>query len=148
MSRRAIAITAALLFLALLAGAAAVSVVANWALSPALASAPSAIFDVQPGTSLGQVALDLEARGLIRSALAFKWLARYRQLDGALQVGEYEISAALAPGEILTPHGYVIVSGVAVCSAIAESSPRQGPTRSRPARSARRFRPAPLQGPR
>ena len=102
MSRRAIVIIGGLLFLALLGGAAALSVGVNWALSPALASAPPAIFDVQPGTSLGQVARDLESRGLIRSAIAFKWLARYRELDGALQVGEYEISAALAPSEILT----------------------------------------------
>jgi UPF0755 protein len=101
-SRRAIVITGGLLFFALLGGAAALSVGVNWALSPALASAPPAIFDVQPGTSLGQVARDLESRGLIRSAIAFKWLARYRELDGALQVGEYEISAALAPSEILT----------------------------------------------
>jgi UPF0755 protein len=101
-SRRAIVITAGLLFFALLGGVAALSLGVNWALSPALASAPPAIFDVQPGASLGQVARDLEARGLIRSAVAFKLLARYRELDGALQVGEYEISAALAPGEILT----------------------------------------------
>jgi len=101
-SRRAIVITGGLLFFALLGGAAALAVGVNWALSPALASAPPAIFDVQPGTSLGQVARDLESRGLIRSAIAFKWLARYRELDGALQVGEYEISAALAPSEILT----------------------------------------------
>ena len=101
MSRRAIAIGAALVVLALL-GVAAAAAGLRWALLPALASAPPAIFDVRPGTSLGQMARDLESRGLIRSALALKLLARYRKLDGALQVGEYELSAALAPGEILT----------------------------------------------
>jgi len=101
-SRRALAITAALLVLALLGGVAALAASLRWALQPALASAPPVIFDVHPGVSLGQVARDLEARGLIRSALAFKLLARYRALDGALQVGEYEVSAAFAPGEILT----------------------------------------------
>jgi UPF0755 protein len=69
---------------------------------PATASAPPARFDVRPGASLGQVARELESRGLIRNAVAFKMLARYRNVDGALQVGEYEFSAALAPGEILT----------------------------------------------
>ncbi len=100
-SRRAIAVTAALVVLTLL-GAAVVAGSLRWALLPAMASAPPARFDVRPGVSLGQVARDLESRGLIRNAAAFKMLARYRKLDGALQVGEYEFSAALAPGEILT----------------------------------------------
>ena len=101
MSRRAIAVTAALVVLTLL-GAAVVAGSLRWALLPATASAPPARFDVRPGASLGQVARELESRGLIRNAVAFKMLARYRRLDGALQVGEYEFSAALAPGEILT----------------------------------------------
>jgi len=98
--RRTVALGAALASLALL-GVAAAGLAVHWALSPALASAPPAIFDVRPGSSLGAVARDLESRGLIRSALAFKWLARSRELDGALKVGEYELSSALAPAEIL-----------------------------------------------
>lgn len=115
MSRRTIAITVALVVLALL-GAAAIAGSLRWGLSPALASAPPAIFDVRPGASLGQVARDLESRGLIRSAVALKLLARYRQLDGALQVGEYELSAALAPAEILTRivEGRVVVYEVVI----------------------------------
>jgi len=114
-SRRTIAITVALVVLALL-GAAAIAGSLRWGLSPALASAPPAIFDVRPGASLGQVARDLESRGLIRSAVALKLLARYRQLDGALQVGEYELSAALAPAEILTRivEGRVVVYEVVI----------------------------------
>ncbi len=123
MSLRAIAITAALVVLTLLGGAAAVSVGVNWALSPALASVPPVIFDVRPGTSLGQVARDLESRGLIRNAAAFKLLARYRKLDGALQVGEYEVSAALAPGEILTRivEGRVVVYEVVIPEGLTAS---------------------------
>jgi UPF0755 protein len=95
----------------------------RWALLPALASAPPAIFDVRPGTSLGQVARDLESRGLIRNAVAFKLLARYRKLDGALQVGEYELSAALAPGEILTriAEGRVIAYEVVIPEGLTAS---------------------------
>jgi UPF0755 protein len=100
-SRRIIIIAAALVLLALL-GAAAVVQALRWSLEPALPSAPSAVFVVEPGTSLGQVARELESRGLVRNAVAFKLLARYRKLDGALQVGEYEFSAALSPEEILT----------------------------------------------
>ena len=115
MSRRAIAATVALVALALL-GAAAIAGSLRWALSPALASAPRVIFDVRPGASLGQVARALESRGLIRSPAALKLLARYRQLDGALQVGEYELSAALAPAEILTRivEGRVVVYEVVI----------------------------------
>jgi UPF0755 protein len=100
-SRRAIVIAALLVALALL-GAGAVAASLCWALSPAMDSAPPVVFHVRPGASLGQVARDLESRGVIRSALGFKWLARYRKLESALQVGEYEVSAALTPDEILT----------------------------------------------
>jgi len=121
-SRRAIAVAAALVVLALL-GAAAIAGSLRWALSPALASAPAAIFEVHPGASLGQVARGLESRGLIRSAVAFKMLARYRKLDGALQVGEYEFSAALAPGEILTRivEGRVVAYEVVIPEGLAAS---------------------------
>jgi len=114
-SRRAIAVTVALVVLALL-GASAIAVSLRWALSPALASAPPVIFDVRAGASLGQVARDLESRGLIRSAVALKLLARYRELAGVLQVGEYELSAALAPAEILTRivEGQVVVYEVVI----------------------------------
>jgi len=47
-SRRAIAITAVLVVFVLLAGVAA-TLALRWALQPALASAPSAIFDVRSG---------------------------------------------------------------------------------------------------
>jgi len=121
-SRRAIAVTVALVVLGLL-GAAAVAQSLRWALSPALASAPPVIFDVRPGASLGEVARDLESRGLIRNAVAFKLLARYRELDGALQVGEYEISAELAPGEILARivEGRVVVYEVVIPEGLTAS---------------------------
>jgi UPF0755 protein len=73
----------------------------RWALEPLLAKAPESIFIVEPGTSLGSIARNLEARGLIRSAFAFNWLARYRDRAGDLQIGEYQLSAAMAPEEIL-----------------------------------------------
>jgi UPF0755 protein len=121
-SRRAIAVTVALVVLGLL-GAAAVAQSLRWALSPALASAPPVIFDVRPGASLGEVARDLESRGLIRNAVGFKLLARYRELDGALQVGEYEISAELAPGEILARivEGRVVVYEVVIPEGLTAS---------------------------
>ncbi len=101
MSRRAAVAAAALVIVALL-GAAAVVGTANWMLSPLVASAPDAILYVRSGASLGEVAHELESRGLVRSAVAFEWLARYRKRAGDLKAGEYRLSAALAPEEILS----------------------------------------------
>jgi UPF0755 protein len=100
-SRRAAVATVALVIAALLV-AAAIAGTANWMLSPLMGSAPDAIVYVRAGASLGEVAYELESRGLVRSAIAFKWLARYRKQAGDLQVGEYRLSAALAPEEILS----------------------------------------------
>ena len=101
MSRR-VAVTAAGLVSAALLGVAAAVGAGNWLLSPVVASAPDALVEVRSGASLGEVAHELESRGLVRSAIAFKSLARYRKQAGELQVGEYRLSAALAPGEILS----------------------------------------------
>jgi len=100
-SRRAALAAVALVIVALL-GAAAVVGIANWMLSPLVASAPDAILYVRSGASLGEVANELESRGLVRSAVAFEWLARYRNRAGDLKAGEYRLSAALAPEEILS----------------------------------------------
>ncbi len=101
MSRRVVVTAAALVSVALLGVAAAVGA-GNWLLSPVVASAPDALVEVRSGASLGEVSHELESRGLVRSAIAFKSLARYRKQAGELQVGEYRLSAALAPGEILS----------------------------------------------
>ena len=101
MSRRAAVAAAALVIVALL-GAAAVVGIANWMLSPLVASAPDAILYVRSGASLGEVAHELESRGLVRSAVAFEWLARYRKRAGDLKAGEYRLYAALTPEEILS----------------------------------------------
>jgi UPF0755 protein len=101
-SSRALLITLAGLT-AVLALAAVVAIAGvRWALAPILEAAPEVTFQVQSGASLGRIAGDLEARGLIRSALAFKWLARYQDKAAQLQVGEYRLSSALTPEEILT----------------------------------------------
>jgi UPF0755 protein len=100
-SRRAAVAAIGLVSVALL-GVAVVVGTANWMLSPLMASAPDAILRVRSGASLGEVARELESRGLVRSAFAFKWLARYRKQEAELQVGEYRLSPALAPGEILS----------------------------------------------
>jgi UPF0755 protein len=71
------------------------------ALGPAAPGAPEVLFEVARGESLASVAHHLERAGLVRDATALTWLARARGLSGALRAGEYRLSAALEPGEIL-----------------------------------------------
>jgi UPF0755 protein len=69
--------------------------------SPADPAAPERIFVVSPGSSLGQVARALEEQGVVRSHRVLAFLGRYRGLDRHLRSGEYELSPAMSPFEIL-----------------------------------------------
>jgi UPF0755 protein len=71
------------------------------ALDPIAPEAESVLFQVAPGESLASVTAHLEEQGLIRSATALEWLARAYGLADELRSGEYRLSAALAPSEIL-----------------------------------------------
>jgi UPF0755 protein len=59
------------------------------------------LFEVARGESLTSVACHLEQAGLVRDAIALEWLARARGLSEELRAGEYRLSAALEPAEIL-----------------------------------------------
>ncbi|MDE0885814.1 MAG: endolytic transglycosylase MltG [Myxococcota bacterium] len=59
------------------------------------------LFLVEPGATFSSVADRLEAGGLIRSARATSWLARYRGFDQKLHVGEYELSPSQGSAEIM-----------------------------------------------
>ncbi len=95
--RRGLTLGGAALVLA--AGAGLVSV--RRALDPAAPDASPVLFEVARGQSLASVACQLERAGLVRDATAVEWLARARGLAGRLRAGEYRLSGALAPGEIL-----------------------------------------------
>jgi UPF0755 protein len=56
---------------------------------------------IQPGTGLNKVALDLQEAGTIRSALAVKLLARWNHQSGKIQAGHYQFKNPATPGEIL-----------------------------------------------
>ncbi len=70
-------------------------------LDPVLEEAPEKLFAVRKGDSLTAVAHRLQDAGLIRDAQATIWFARWRGLDRGLHVGEYWLSGALTPPEIL-----------------------------------------------
>lgn len=70
--------------------------------APAGASPEPQVFLVERGATLGRVAYQLEDRGLIRDARAFRWWARWKGLADKLKAGEYELSASLSANEILS----------------------------------------------
>ena len=85
----------ALLVLLVLAVAAGFAL--QWGLRLLSAPDPNAspqFFTVKRGAGLKQVAGALEAAGLVRDARAVEWYTRLKELDGKLQAGEYELSAA------------------------------------------------------
>lgn len=94
-----------MLLLALgVAGAAALAGFSRWVLSPvsapADAGAEPAYFEIEPGDGFAAVARKLEARGLIRSALAMRAHARLTAIESKLKVGEYELAPGLSTPEI------------------------------------------------
>ena len=70
-------------------------------LSPRDPAGAVQIFVVPRGATLVGVGHELERAGLVRSALAFQLLGRYEHAAASLHWGEYELSAAMAPSEIL-----------------------------------------------
>jgi UPF0755 protein len=85
-------------FLLLLAGT---GTLISQRLAPVDPHGEEVLFSVEPGDPLARVASRLEERGLVRDARALAWLARWRDVTGDVHVGEYRLSPALAPAEIL-----------------------------------------------
>ncbi len=56
---------------------------------------------VPKGAGLSSVAKELKQAGVIRSSLHLRLVARLKGLDYRMQAGDYRISAAMVPGEIL-----------------------------------------------
>ena len=59
------------------------------------------LFEVRKGESLRAIANRLEERGLVRDARATTWWARLRGQAGELHAGQYWLSPALSPSEII-----------------------------------------------
>ncbi|MBT8131187.1 MAG: endolytic transglycosylase MltG [Gammaproteobacteria bacterium] len=76
-------------------------------------------YEVPPGTSLGQVALDLEKRGWLKKPQWFVWHARSRGDESRIRAGEYALSPELTPFELLQlfvggdviQHSFTIIEG-------------------------------------
>ena len=98
--RRWLAILGALLAVALVA-LGGVAFVVSQALAPADPAGEEVVFTVSPGQSVAAVAAALEREGLVRDARAVRGLARWYGLENKVQVGEFAVSAAMTPEEIL-----------------------------------------------
>ncbi|MBC8286605.1 MAG: endolytic transglycosylase MltG [Nitrospinae bacterium] len=68
---------------------------------PASEDIRTTIFEVQPGMTLKQVALELSSQGLIRSPSAFQAIAYIQDKETQVKVGEFSLSPSMLPAEII-----------------------------------------------
>ena len=73
----------------------------EYARQPAGEKVAGQIVEIAHGRGMGQIADDLANAGLIRSPLKFRLLARLKGCDKLLQAGEYLLSPAMTPLEML-----------------------------------------------
>jgi UPF0755 protein len=91
----------------LLLGMAAIALAFTFASRPALSIGSGSLFAIEKGESAGAVGDALERKGLIRSALAFKLLAKVEGLGSSLKAGVYRIEPGMGTKRILD----ILVSG-------------------------------------
>jgi UPF0755 protein len=70
--------------------------------APADPNGKTVDFTVRRGAIASQIAADLLKAGLIKSALAFKYVLYETGTENALQTGTYKVSAALSPRDLAT----------------------------------------------
>ena len=73
----------------------------TWAIKPYSSTGNSEKITITQGTTVDQLAEELEQRHLIRSAWVFKFLARSRQAELKLYVGDYQLTPMMLPDEII-----------------------------------------------
>ena len=79
--------------------------VIKWAQEPAVPARlrpPSKTVTIPDRTPLQQIAAFLEREELIKSRLAFVWLARFESADRKIKAGEYELNPSMTPADILS----------------------------------------------
>jgi UPF0755 protein len=69
---------------------------------PADPNAKTVDFTVRRGANASQIAADLQGAGLIKSALAFKFVLFENGIENSMQTGTYKVSAALSPRDLAT----------------------------------------------
>jgi UPF0755 protein len=79
----------------------------NYAAQPSGNDISEKIFIVLPGQHFKMIAVHLEETGIIRDSLRFKLFARFKGFDKRIKAGEYKLSTALSPKQVLE----IMVSG-------------------------------------
>lgn len=87
--------------LAALAGMSALYSMAQFSRIPARTYGNVVAISIPPGSGLSAIAHRLHQQGLVRSSFRFKLMVRMAKKEGALKAGEYRLSAAMTPSEIL-----------------------------------------------
>lgn len=99
--KRLLPIGSAVLGLLVLAAAYAVVQFNNFLHTPVAVDEPGVDFAIEPGTSFRAISDGLEARGVIRHALAFRLYARWTDRAASVHAGDYFIAAGTTPAELL-----------------------------------------------
>ncbi|MGQ9682740.1 MAG: endolytic transglycosylase MltG [Anaerolineae bacterium] len=71
-------------------------------------------FSIAPGETAGTIASRLQSMGLINDANVFEALVRYRGVDSALQVGDYELAPSMTLEEIVMALQHGQAAGIVV----------------------------------
>ena len=69
--------------------------------TPTEPGAADKVVTISPGQGFSSVADDLKRQGIITQPLKFKWIARQSGRDKKIQAGEYLLSPALTPRQVL-----------------------------------------------
>jgi UPF0755 protein len=69
--------------------------------APTSAHGASVTIQVQPGESVDQLAADLQSHGLIRSSFWFGWFAKFKNLAGNLQAGQFKLDSGMGASAII-----------------------------------------------
>ena len=73
----------------------------GWAISPYSTTGPNEKITIAQGATAAQIAKELQQKHLIRSAWAFRYLVRARQTEFKIFVGDYLLTPAMSPDEII-----------------------------------------------
>ena len=73
----------------------------SWATKPYSLTGNSEKITINPGTTAAQLAEELKVRHLIRSAWVFRYLVRAQQAEFKIYVGDYLLTPAMSPNEMV-----------------------------------------------
>lgn len=99
--KRVLTVTAVLLAVAIIAVSIAATRMNSFLDAPVALEGDGESFTIEPGTSFGSVATNLQQSGIISSADILSFYARWTEQAGRIQAGDYFIAAGATPREIL-----------------------------------------------